>query len=224
MRWISSAGDMESLAQSYGFLPFFANEIPGYSIEEHTPPELWFPDDETLGGPWAWKGAVASGGRCAYGKLYRGRAAFCSLEWLPDLVNHRRDGYDFEGWYEDGHARYQDKFVYETVERAGSLSTKELKRLCGDGEKAPKGFDGVMTRLQMQTFLCVADFEYPKDRFGRPYGWGMARYTTPEALFGDDALAPGYARAPAESKRRLFEFLRKRLPGADEKRVARIVG
>lgn len=223
IQWIQSARDMELLAAEYGFLPLFRNEIPGYSVEEHTPPELWFPDDETIG-PWAWKGAVAGGGACAYGKFYRSRAAFVSLEWLPDLVNHRRDGYDFEGWYEDGNARYQDKALYEAIARAGSLNTFEIKRTCGDGVHLPKGYEGTIARLQMQTFLCIADFDYPKDRFGRPYGWGVARYTTPEKLFGEEALAPGYARAPGESKRRLWEMLRGKLPGASEKQITRIVG
>ena len=30
----------------------------------------------------------------------------------------------------------------------------------------------------------IADFEYNIDRHGNPYGWGVARYTTPEALYG----------------------------------------
>ena len=32
--------DVEQAVEELGFLPFFANEIPGFSIEEHTPREL----------------------------------------------------------------------------------------------------------------------------------------------------------------------------------------
>ena len=46
-----------------GFLPFFKNEIPGFSIAEHTPPELWFSDERE--GPWEWKGPVARTGEGA---------------------------------------------------------------------------------------------------------------------------------------------------------------
>jgi len=45
-----------------------SNEIPGFSIEELCPPELWFADD--VDGPWEWKGPVARSGKCLYGKLF----------------------------------------------------------------------------------------------------------------------------------------------------------
>ena len=32
--------------QRLGFLPFFKNGIPGFSIAEHTPPRLWFSGTE----------------------------------------------------------------------------------------------------------------------------------------------------------------------------------
>ena len=35
----------------------------------------------------------------------------------------------------------------------------------------------------MQTYLCVSDFIRLKDKNGRPYGWAVAQYTTPEHLF-----------------------------------------
>ena len=36
---------IERLIREWGFLPFFKNGIPGFSIEEMTPPELLFGDD-----------------------------------------------------------------------------------------------------------------------------------------------------------------------------------
>ena len=33
---------LESVVQQVGFLPFFRCDIPGYSLEERTPPERWF--------------------------------------------------------------------------------------------------------------------------------------------------------------------------------------
>ena len=39
---IHSADDMIRLVESIGFLPFFANHIPGFSVEECCPRELWF--------------------------------------------------------------------------------------------------------------------------------------------------------------------------------------
>ena len=34
--------EMLSLIKAYRLIPFFSCPIPGYSIEEHTPPEFWF--------------------------------------------------------------------------------------------------------------------------------------------------------------------------------------
>ena len=35
----------------------------------------------------------------------------------------------------------------------------------------------------MQGYVTTADFEYAEDRFGNPYGWGLARYALPEKHF-----------------------------------------
>jgi hypothetical protein len=88
MNEIQSLYDIGKLTLRYGFLPFFRCGIPGFSIEEMTPDELWFSD--TAEGPWEWKGPVIALGTVAYGKFFRGKAGFVSLECLPDLINWRR--------------------------------------------------------------------------------------------------------------------------------------
>ena len=91
---IRSAKELSELVQEIGFLPFFPNEISGYSLKEQTPSNLWFV--EGVEGPWEWREQVAAEGKIAYAKLFRGKAGFVSMDWYPDLANYRRDGYDFE--------------------------------------------------------------------------------------------------------------------------------
>ena len=67
MRSIRSAADIVALTNEWGFLPFFENGIPGFSVEELTPKELWFASD--VDGPWEWKGPVIRASGCAYGKI-----------------------------------------------------------------------------------------------------------------------------------------------------------
>ena len=74
----------------------------------------------------------------------------------------------------------------------------------------------------MATLIVVADFEYQLDRHGQPYGWGIARYTTPEALFGDGIALPD--RTPEESKARILCHLRQILPSATEERLLKFIG
>lgn len=108
---LHSADDLIATVEQYGFLPFFRNEIPGFSVEELCPPELWFADDAD--GPWEWKGPAARSGKCLYGKLFNKKAGFVSREWIPDFANFRRDGYDFDARWDDGLASYKDKELYD---------------------------------------------------------------------------------------------------------------
>ena len=59
---LRSAEDIVRLTQEVGFLPFFANEIGGFSVEENCPTELWFADN--VDGPWEWKGPAIKSGKC----------------------------------------------------------------------------------------------------------------------------------------------------------------
>ena len=220
---LRSAEELADLVNELGFLPFFANSIPGFSIEESTPGELWFSD--TAEGPWDWKGPAMERANCAYGKFFQNKAMYISAEWFPDFANHRRDGYDFEGFYGDGFARTQDKKIIDALERRGPLLTKALKAEAGyAGKDGLKGFDGVLTRLQMQTFVLTDGIEYMTDRFGNRYGWGVCRYATPEQRFGADFFAEVYETPPEESKRKLFDHLRKILPDADGDALDLLIG
>ena len=146
-RELQSVEDIVNLTEELGFLPFFANGVAGFSIEECCPPDLWFV--EGADDPWEWKGPVARSGRFVYGKFFGGKAGFASGERFPDFVNYRRNGYDFDSRFEDGLAKRQDKEVYDRIAEHGSLLSKDLKSLCGYRKGGKKGFDGIITRLQM---------------------------------------------------------------------------
>ena len=208
-------------ARRLGFLPFFRNGIPGFSIEEHTPPELWFSGEND--GPWEWKGPAIEAGGVIYGKFFGGKAGYVSLEWFPDLANYRRDGYDFDTRYECGMAGIKDNNVYDTVSRYGSLLTGKLKSICGYGRGGAKGFDSVIGRLMMQTYICISGFDYMVDKHGNTYGWGVARYSTPENLFGYELITSAYSREPLESKARIIDHIRSLFPDADEKQILKII-
>lgn len=218
---IQCARDIWLLVRQYGFLPLFRSRIPGFSIEDCTPPRLWFSDTEP--GPWEWKGPVIRMGGCVYGKFFSGKAGYISLEWFPDFANFRRDGYDFDARWDDGLASMKDRQVYEAVADSAPILTGDLKRRCGYGPQGNKGFEGVITRLQMQTYVVVDDFAYAKDKLGRPYGWGIAEYSTPEQLFGDPLLEEAYRRAPGDSLRRMVTHLQSMLPDAEEEQILKFL-
>ncbi len=156
--------------------------------------------------------------------FFEKRAGFVCLEWLPDFANYRRDGYDFDARCDDGLVFYKDKNLYDTVDKSGSILTPVLKNTCNYRKGGNKGFETIITRLQMQTYITIADFEYRKDKYGRQYGWGVARYATPEYLLGTEVVQSAYSRSPKESKERILIHLRNLLPEADEEQLLRLIG
>lgn len=115
-----------------GFLPLFQNEIPGFSVEEHTLAADWWTGDPERD-PWEWRSIAARSHRLAYGKFFSGKAGFLSLEWLPCFVNHRRDGYDFDSLYEAGKAGHREHQIMELFTEGASLFSWQIRQLLDTG-------------------------------------------------------------------------------------------
>lgn len=214
---IRNAEELEAVTQELGILPFFANTLPHFSVEEFTPSRYWFADG--VDGPWEWRMEVAKRGVVAYGKLFGKKAALVSREWYPDLANYRREGYDFDARYDDGLASRKDKVVVDLLTQNGPMLSKDLKRAAG----FDTGFDTVITRLQMQTYITIHSFEYAMDKLGRPFGWGIARYALAEDVLGEDVTRAAYSRTPEESKARLLAQLTRVNPEAYDEELERFV-
>ena len=121
-----------------GFLPLFANDITGFSAEEHVSANYWWTGDKEQD-PWEWREIIAASHKVAYGKFFGGKAGFISKEWLPYFANYRRNGYDFDSRYEDGLATYREKvimdyYIGEDVEgdmlwKQDAILSTELKKM-----------------------------------------------------------------------------------------------
>ena len=220
---------MESAVLERGFLSFFRCGIQGFSIEEMTARELWFSDEDD--GPWEWKGPVIREGHCAYGKLFAKKAGYVSLEWLPHLANYRRT----LRYAKDDDTAALDDVVLQTIDSEVGATVKELRRMLGFARGRRRTADDlvddmpdagrislepILTRLMMSTRVVISDFEYNTDRHGRPYGWGVARYTTPERLYG--RIDAGCT--PSESYDKMMEHLRRLLPHSPESKLAKLIG
>ena len=218
--YVETLEDLVRAVEQAGILPLFTNSLPGFSVEEHVSPRVWFTEEA---GVWEWKGPVIRQTGCAYGKFFENKAAFISREWFADFANYRRDGYDYDARYEDGLASWRDKQLYDLLAREAPVLSRHLK-VDGDYRKGgKKGFDTIITRLQAQGYVVISDFVYERDRQGRPYGWGVAEYSTPEIWLGEDFRNAVYAREPAESRERLLAHLRDLLPWVDEAALERFL-
>ena len=213
---IGSDQELIRAIDELGFVPFFENEIKGFSLEEHIARGCWYNDgDNGFWDAWEWKGPVINKAHCAYGKFLGGKAVYISKEWFPDFANYRRNGYDFDARYEDGLASYDDKTLYELLEKNAPILSKPLKALGNYRKGGKKGFDSAIARLQKQCYVIVSDFRYAVDKFGNEYGWGIAEYSTPEKFFGPEFTDTVYSRTPEESYERLVAHFKRILPHAD---------
>ena len=223
---IHTKQDLEDAVNTLGFLPFFENSVPGFSVEEHVDRSCWWhgTSGEGFWPVWEWKGPVVKETGCAYGKFFEHKAAFVSAEWFPDFANYRRDGYDMDARYDDGLAAKKDLELWETVRDGGPLLTQELKLAAGYGKGGKKGFETVIPRLQAQCYVTVADFVYRTDKNGNRFGWGVSQYDTPENQFGQPFCDAVYAREPAESLERLLAHFHKLLPDASDTALRKFLG
>ena len=221
---IGTMKELITAIDELGFVPFFANEIEGFSIEEHIAQGCWYDDAEDDFWPaWEWKGPVIKKTKCAYGKFLRGKAMYISPKWFPDFANYRRDGYDFDARYDDGLASIHDKELFELLDGMSPVISKDLKREGGYGKNGRKGFDTSVTRLQKQCYVIISDFVYATDKLGNRYGWGIAEYSTPEKFMGKKFETSVYKRSPEESYKKVFAQFKKILPDAEESEIEHIL-
>lgn len=208
-----------------GFLPLFKNDIPGFSMEERTTPEYWWCDIPEKD-PWLWRAIIAGKHDIVYGKFFDKKAGFISKKWLPVFANYRRDGYDFDALYEDGKAPLKHKKIMENFmdeKQDAEIFSSELKKLAGFGKEGYKGFEGAVTGLMMQIYLCNCDFKKRVNKKGAEYGWDVAVYSSPEHLFGYDYVTSRYKDAPQESWRQIVEHMHEIYPVATDGQIRKLL-
>lgn len=72
----------------------------------------------------------------------------------------------------------------------------------------------------MEQRIVISDFEYNIDRRGRPYGWGIARYTTSETLYCNLSVDI----TPEESFNRILQHFKGLFPNVPEKKLLKLIG
>ena len=208
-----------------GFLPLFKNEIPGFSLEERTVPEYWWCDDPERD-PWMWRAIIARKHDIVYGKFFDKKAGFISRQWLPVFANYRRDGYDFDALYEDGkapnkHKKIMDNFMEDKED--AEIFSSVLKKQAGFGKDGEKGFDGVITSLMMQMYLCNCDFRKRVNKKRMAYGWDVAVYSSIEHIFGYDYVTSCYREDPQESWNRIVNHIHEIYPIATDQQIRKVL-
>lgn len=225
--------ELVSWVNEVGFLPLFANEVEGFSAEEHVSPDFWWTGDPKQD-PWVWRERIAASRQAAYGKFFDGKAGFISVGWLHCFANFRRNGYDFDSRWEDGLASRREKKIMDLLtdkDEDGDviwtdreiLST-DLKRKAGFSKEGERNFPGIVTGLQMQMYLVITNFRRRVNRKGSEYGMPVSVLLPPEAVWGYEAVTAAYKERPVRSWQRIYDRVRELYPAADEVAVVRLIG
>ena len=226
MKWdnpncIHSVDEAIKYINEFGFLPLFKNDIDGFSLEERTVPEYWWSDNPEID-PWMWRAIIARRHDIVYGKFFDKKAGFISKKWLPVFANYRRDGYDFDALYDDGkapnkHKKIMVNFMEDNAD--SEIYSNELKKQAGFGKDGEKGFDGAITNLMMQTYLCNCDFKKRVNKRGIEYGWDVAVYSSIEHIYGYDYVTSCYKDNPQDSWKQIVDYMHEMYPEATDKQI-----
>ncbi|MBE5859136.1 MAG: hypothetical protein E7301_03295 [Butyrivibrio sp.] len=205
-----------------GFLPLFKNDIPGFSLEERTVPGYWWSGDPEVD-PWEWRELIARSGEVAYGKFFEKKAGFISKEWLPYFANYRRDGYDFDAFWDDEKTSRRQKKIMDLFEAEDEIYSNEIKARAGFGKCGEKGFDGTLTELQMKAYLVVRDFRQRKNKKGEFYGWPIAIYAKPETIWCYDLVTSRYGEDPSDSGKAIVKYIKDIYPIAKADAIRKMI-
>ena len=225
---IDSLDKLEGTALEWGLLPFFSNEIKGFSVQEQTAPGFLLSDDGEE--CWMLKCPVIGRQSVSYGKFFRKKAGFVSLSLFPDFLNYRR-------WRYPVLPGSTDSMILDIIKENEGLTSTELKgiifgrpkhrkvgdNLVGvDNYVKPKrhSLEGALQRLQMGGHILIADFQYKLTRRGERYGWGVALYSTPEIWFDKDF---SIKRTPEDSFKDLVDSLNRKMPGVSRARIEKLL-
>ena len=103
------------------------------------------------------------------------------------------------------------------------IYSNELKKQAGFGKDGEKGFDGAITNLMMQTYLCNCDFKKRVNKRGIEYGWDVAVYSSIEHIYGYDYVTSCYKDNPQDSWKQLVDYMRKMYPDATDKQIRKVL-
>ena len=121
---------------------------------------------------------------------------------------------DFFVTDDDGEEAFKDIFILST----------DLKKQAGFGKGGEKNYPGIITQLQMQTYLVISDFQRRKNKKGEAYGMPVSVMLPPEKIWGYDKVTSAYIEKPSESWERLICHVKELYPNADEKDIIRLIG
>ncbi|MGH9705060.1 MAG: AlkZ-related protein [Candidatus Acidiferrales bacterium] len=224
-RKISTSAEAARFIRSAGFCMLFPiKNFPLISlyeaIKDGQPPRKfnWDRDVENL---WKWKDLLGEQRRAYYGKYFRGRGTFISLELLPHFLAMREIAAapeDFQQFHAAGKISNEACAIWEALSKHGPMATLELRHACKlDSKRGNVRFKRAMVELQCLLVVVHSGVEQ------ETAAWASGRFELTSRAF------PGAARAasgisPQAARSAIAAKYLEWHPGAETPRVARLFG
>lgn len=211
---VVSADSMCAAIKEKGIIPFFANVIKGYSIEELTAPQFWFDSEENENelGPWDWKIDCIQTGDIVYAKYLNNKAAFATPTWYRELMNYRRSLPKYQ-------PNEKEKQVLDYLLKHGTITIKEVRKLLDVKKNVA---DNLIGKLMMQCRVITGDIQRVyRGEFLTYNGWQISTFCTPEDYF-EALMIPDCS--PEESRQRLIQHVVEITGETDMKKIERLLG
>ena len=119
------------------------------------------------------------------------------------------------------HKKIMDSFMEKNED--AEIFSNVLKKQAGFGKDGEKGFDGAITNLMMQTYLCNCDFKKRVNKKGIEYGWDVAVYSSPEHIHGYDYVTSCYRKNPQESWQQIVDYMHQKYPAATDRQIRKLL-
>ena len=212
MRFIESAGFCL-------LFPVKNVQLPSlyFAMGRQWPPE-WDDDAKKL---WRWKDEIPKRHRAFYGKYFKGRGTFLSLDCLSLLLAAREAAVecgDHEPFYSAGRISRDAAAIWQALAKLGPLPTLELRHACKmETQSGNKRFKKAMLELQSLLIVTHSGAEQETN------SWASNRFDLvarafPKQVENARRILPDKARSALAAK------YRKLYPDAPPVQVARLFG
>ncbi|MCY7484550.1 hypothetical protein [Paenibacillus alvei] len=175
---IQSYEEAVELIRHVGILPL-ANLAPNHpSLVSVTEKKQWHSDTEA--DPWRWRVRFPGDGVAAYGKFFKKKGVFISIDLVP-LVRNAIVGSlrTVRERYEAGLMSPEAKLLYAIIAEHPGIDTRVLRMkadIKSPGQK--KVFDNALNELQGKMDIVISGVTERRNDAGEVNGWNSTSYET----------------------------------------------
>lgn len=170
---------------------------------------------------WRWKDELPRKRRAFYGKYFKGRGTFLSLQFLPHFLAMNETAIaalDYGRFYADGRIREDARLIWEALAKYGPLPTLELRHACQMETKAGNArFKRAM--LDLERKLIVTHFGVEQETAA----WASGRFELTCRAFREQTTEARKMMS-AEARQKIAAKYREWRPAATPETLRRLFG